>query len=318
MSGSTPILWTYLCLAVFVVAAALRVGKYLIMPVHLRWELYPVKHEAGKRADYGGSYLEETNWWTKERKSSLYNEMKFMIPEILFIRGLWEENRKLWWVSFPFHFGLYMLIGTFGLLVLGAISMLFGASITPDGGAFSALIYFTTILFGFLGITLGTLGSAGLIVRRLTDPELKPYTSLADLFNLVMFFAFFIAALATWLFFDHAFIGARAYIYSLFTFGGLPEGFAATTSVLGTITVILASFLTAYIPLTHMSHMFMKYFMYHEVRWQDEPNLKGSKLEAKILGNLGFKPTWSAPHIKGDGTKTWVDLATSTGLEEEK
>ncbi len=40
------------------------------MPIHLRWELYPVPHEAGK-AEYGGGYLEETSWWSKGVKSPL-------------------------------------------------------------------------------------------------------------------------------------------------------------------------------------------------------------------------------------------------------
>ena len=39
-------------------------------------------------------------------------------------------------------------------------------------------------------------------------------------------------------------------------------------------------------------------------------------VEAKMLKILGMKPTWAADHIKGDGVKTWVDVATSTGFEE--
>ncbi|MGA2957349.1 MAG: hypothetical protein ABSF48_16685 [Thermodesulfobacteriota bacterium] len=60
------------------------------MPLHVRWELYPVKHEAGKKAEYGGSYMEEPNWWGKKRERSLFNEIKYMVPEILLLRGLWE------------------------------------------------------------------------------------------------------------------------------------------------------------------------------------------------------------------------------------
>jgi hypothetical protein len=57
--------------------------------------------------------------------------------------------------------------------------------------------------------------------------------------------------------------------------------------------------------------MFMKYFLYHFVRWEDKPNFKGSRIEAMILKNLGFKPTWAAGHIGADGEKTWMDIATS-------
>ena len=83
----------------------------------------------------------------------------------------------------------------------------------------------------------------------------------------------------------------------------------------GGLTIVLAALLMAYIPLTHMSHMFMKYFMYHSVRWDDEPNLKGGKIEAAILKNLGFKPTWAAPHVGADGKKTWAEIATSMKKE---
>ncbi len=305
--------FSYLCLAIFVLAAVVRVYKQFTLPVHLRWELYPVKHEAGVKAEYGGSYMEEPNWWEKERKSSLFNELKFMGPEIVLLRGVWEENRKLWRLSFPFHFGLYMLIGTFILMVVGAAGMLFGGQIAPGGGI-GSLLYYLTILAGFVGLTLGTVGVAGLLYRRLSDPEMKNYSSPVDYFNLAFILFFFVVALLAWLFVDHSFDGARAYIYSLLTFSG--QGGEGRSS-LGWLTIVLASLLAAYIPLTHMSHMFMKYFMYHSVRWADEPNLKGSRIEAAVLENLGFKPTWAAPHIGADGTKTWGDLATS-GPKEAK
>lgn len=306
---------TYICLAIFVIAALVRVYRQYTLPLHLRWELYPVKHEAGKKAEYGGSYMEESNWWEKARPTSLFNEMKFMVPEILLLRGVWEENRRLWWVSFPFHFGLYMMIGTFGLILIGAIGMLAGVHIAPESEGLSLFLYYLTILVGFIGLTLGTIGGFGLFFRRLSDPEMKKYSSPADYFNMGFLLVFFVVALLAWLFFDHSFDGARAYVAALLTYGIPAEG---GKSFLGGLTIVLASLLVAYIPLTHMSHMFMKYFMYHNVRWEDEPNLKGSKVEAAILKNLGLKPTWAAPHIAGDGTKTWVDLATSGPKGEKK
>jgi len=305
--------FSYLGLAIFILATAVRVYKQLTLPLHLRWELYPVKHEAGVKAEYGGSYMEEPNWWQKERKSSFFNEVKYMVPEILFLRGVWEENRKLWWFSFPFHFGLYMVSGTFFLILIGAVGMLLGARVA-SGGGIGSLLYYLTILVGFVGLTLGTLGAAGLLYRRLSDPEMKNYSSPADYFNLIFILFFFGVALLAWLFVDFSFDGARAYLYSLLTFS---EQAGGARSSLGWLTIVLASLLMAYIPLTHMSHMFMKYFIYHYVRWEDEPNLKGSKIEAAILKNLGFKPTWAAPHVGADGTKTWVDLATS-GPKGEK
>jgi len=301
---------SYFCFIVFVIAAALRVYRQLTLPVHLRWELYPVKHETGDKAAYGGSYMEEPNWWEKVRKKSLGNELKFMIPEIFLLRGLREENPRLWNVSFPFHFGLYLLIGTFILLFIGAGSMFFGVRIAPGKGSIASLLYYGTILAGFLGLTLGAGGSAALLRRRLRDPALRNYSGVTDYFNLIFFLIFFVVSLLAWLFNDPSFDGARAYIYGLLTFGSQPQGYIAARSFLDGLAVVLASLVVAYIPLTHMSHMFMKYFMYHSVRWEDEPNLKGSRLEAAILQNLGFKPTWAASHVGADGQKTWGKIAS--------
>ena len=286
------------------------------MPLHVRWEIYPVPHEEGKKADYGGSYMEELNWWEKEKKSSLYNEIKYMVPEILLLRGLKEENPRLWRLSFPFHFGLYLLIGTLVLLVLGALGMILGVSIVPGKSAFPSLLYYLTILCGFLGLILGAGGTAALLRRRLRDPELRNYSSFSDYFNLVFFLIFLAAGLLAWVFHDHAFDGARAYIYSLLTLGGPAEGAGEGHTFLGALSIVLGSLIIAYLPLTHMSHMFMKYFLYHSVRWEDTPNLKGGKMEAAILQNLGFKPTWASPHIGADGEKTWGEIATSGPKEK--
>jgi hypothetical protein len=74
--------------------------------------------------------------------------------------------------------------------------------------------------------------------------------------------------------------------------------------------IVLGSALLAYIPLTHMSHFFTKWFLYHDVRWDVEVNRVGSRLEAAIGRQLGYRVSWDAAHIRGDGKKTWVDVAT--------
>jgi nitrate reductase gamma subunit len=287
-----------------------RVYKKVTLPLHLRWELYPVKHEPGEKAIYGGSYMEEPNWWEKVRKRSLGNELKFMIPEIFFLRGLREENPGLWKVSFPFHFGLYLLIGTLILLFIGAWAMIFGIRIVPGKGAIASFLYYGTILAGSLGLIMGAGGSAALLRRRLREPALRNYSGVMDYFNLISLLILFAVSLLAWLLNDPSFDGARAYIYGLLTFGGQPQGYAAARSLLGAAAIIVASLVIAYIPFTHMSHMFMKYFMYHSVRWEDEPNIKGSRVEAAILQNLGLKPTWAASHVGADGKKTWGEIAS--------
>ena len=108
--------------AVFLVACAWRAAVFARAPLHLRWELYPVPHEPPERASYGGSYLEHSEWWRHPRVSHLAGELRFMVPEILFLHALRTHNRPLWYRSFPFHFGLYLLAASMALLVLAAIA----------------------------------------------------------------------------------------------------------------------------------------------------------------------------------------------------
>jgi len=62
-----------------------------------------------------------------------------------------------------------------------------------------------------------------------------------------------------------------------------------------------------------MMHYLAKYFTYHKVRWDDAPNLKGSKIEREIKEALNQPVSWSAPHIQPG--KSWSEVAK--GLPED-
>ncbi len=109
-------LFVYGCAIACLAGCAARVIRYASMPRHLRWEIYPLPHEPPERVAHGGSYFEDVDWWTRPRKFHLGGELKMMLPEMLLLRGLWDFNRRVWWRSFPFHFGLYLVIGS-GVLV---------------------------------------------------------------------------------------------------------------------------------------------------------------------------------------------------------
>ncbi len=88
------LIFAYVAVCVFAIGFIWRASRIAKMPVHLRWELAPVPHEKS-RASYGGSYLEEFEWWTKPREKSLLNEGFYMFQEIVFLKGVWERNRPL-------------------------------------------------------------------------------------------------------------------------------------------------------------------------------------------------------------------------------
>jgi len=308
-------LLSYLCIAAFVIATGYRIYRQMTLPVHVRWEIYPVQTETAAKAAYGGSYLEEIDWWEKKRGRSLLNEVRYMVPEILFIRGLWKENRGLWWVSFPFHFGLYLMIATFVLLVIHAAFTLWGAAGFGEGSSPRILLDGLIALMGWIGLILGTIGSLGLLHRRLTDPELRNYATPADYFNLILILLFFLSALVACLSGDPLLGGAKAYTLGLLTGGNPPVPYLPGQSAPGILAIVSASLLAAYIPLTHMSHMFMKYFLYHDVKWDDAPNRRGGRIEAAVRKNLALRPTWGAKHVEADGQKTWGDIASSAPKE---
>ncbi|MBP1710032.1 MAG: Nitrate reductase gamma subunit [Deltaproteobacteria bacterium] len=306
---------TYLCIAVFIGATGCLIYRQLNLPLHVRWEIYPVRHETTAKLAYGGSYMEEVNWWNNPYKSSRFNELKYMVPEILFLRGLWKENRSLWRVSFPLHFGLYLMISTFGLLLLHTCLTLWGFSAIAAGGAVNFLLSVLIVSAGWSGLILGNIGSLGMLYRRLTDRELRDYSSFADYFNILFICLFFLSAFVACLSGDPFLEGAKAYTFGLLTAGSSLNRYAPGQNVIGMVTIVSASLLVAYIPLTQMSHMFMKYFLYHNVKWDDLPNRPGGQMEVAIKNNFKLKPTWQAKHIGANGQKSWHDIASSAPKE---
>jgi nitrate reductase gamma subunit len=300
-------LTAYAAVVVFAVAVAARVIMWSKLPMHIRWELYPVAHEAS-RAHYGGSYLEETDWWTKPREKSMIGELKVMIPEILFLEALKEHNPKLWIRSFPFHFGLYLTAAWAGLMAVSGVLSAAAPSLVEGG--LGVLLKYGIIAFGAAGLCLAILGALGLLQRRLGTPELRDFTAPADIFNLLFFVATFGLTFISFLAVDRDFSKFSFLVANLVTFklGTLPgEGMEV---LLPQVSLVLLCLLMAYIPLTHMSHFVGKYFAYHAIRWNDEPNLRGGAQEAEIGRLLSQPISWAAPHIRGDGKKTWVDAAT--------
>ena len=288
---------SYTSAAIFVGAVVYRCVKISRMPIHLRWELYPVAHDKGRA---GGSYLQELDWWTKPRQTSRVGELKVMVPEILLLAGVWKHNRSHWLRSYPFHLGLYFLAGLIVLLLVGPLTGV-------------ALVRMTSVC-GFAGLGLGLLGAVALLARRILESDYREYTKGADYFNLLFFILVLAVALATHVSVDSDFKALRAYFARLVTFD---FSAAAALPVLSGVEILLASLLLAYIPLTHMSHFFTKWFTWHHIRWDDEPNLAGSKIEATVGQALQFPVSWAAPHIRGDGKKTWAEIAAESGANGE-
>jgi len=269
--------------------------KYARAPEHLRWDLYPVAHEP--RRAYGGSHLEEKDWWTKPRKKSLWGEVSFMLEEILWLKGVRANNKKLWFGSLPFHWGLYLLVVTSA----GLLAAAFGFDFPLSSGLLAVL--------GGAGGLLTAVGALILLAIRSGDARLRPYTTLLDRLNLALL----------------GVLGGLSAAVAV-----LPPGMTRVTSAVDRIlhlrspevSVLLgaqmavAGLFIFYLPFTRMVHFFSKYFTYHAVRWDDRPVTEGSRLERRLRGALDFGVAWSADHIQTGST--WGEVATTLPGDDKK
>jgi nitrate reductase gamma subunit len=293
---------------VFVIAFGVKILKYLFMPMHVRWELMPVPHE-GKA--WGGSAFEELDHWEHPRHKNYLAQYKFMVPEVLFIRALYEDNRPLWYWSFPFHMGLYLCIGGLVFLAVGALLQIGG--LTPQVSAFASFVQALTTVFGVVGYILGTIGVVGLTIKRMTDPELTEFTAGIDYMNLLWLGAIFVTGFLVWIS-DPGFSVARDYLASLITFKPMTKSMGA----LHVINLLLFIGFWAYFPFTHMTHMISKYFMWDKVKWEDAPNIGDPSMDSKIKKYLAYPVTWAAPHVGAEGgKKSWAEVATENPFAKE-
>jgi nitrate reductase gamma subunit len=307
--GGLQILF-YIAMLIFIVGTAYKAIKIARMPLHLRWDLYPIPHEPGK-GHYGGSYYEEINWWTKPAKVSISSEIKEMAKEILFIQSMYHNNRPLWLFSFPFHFGLYLMVVFVLLVYLGAFLQVMGMDVSSAGTHWlGSLVYTLTIPFGLIGSIIGLYGVLGLFIMRSVKYDLRATSTWTDYFNLLLLMAVFATGITGWATVDSTFEQSRAFIGSLMTMSSAP----VLPTIVSVHTILAAVFLL-WLPMTHMTHFVGKYFTYHKVRWEDHPNIRGSKLEKTVIEALGYPITWAAPHIKSGGT--WAEAATATDEEKE-
>lgn len=285
----------YLSIFLFLGISAYKAYQFAKLPLHGRMELYPVPKEKGH--EHGGSYYEQVEWWNKERQVSHGTELIEMLKEMLFIKKLFDHQRPLWWISYSLHLGIYVLIVWTLLLVAGAITLLSGGEISSTAGIWGALIYYLTAITGLIGLILAAFGSAMLLLRRLFEDNLRKYTTPQEFFNLALLYGAVITGIFVWIG-DLSFTSAREVTANLISF----TPFQAST--LFVVHLILLLIMFAYIPMSKMSHYVGKYFTFHKVLWENDPNLKGSEIEKKVKEGTAYRPTqsWSAPHITGANT----------------
>jgi nitrate reductase gamma subunit len=300
---------TYASLLIAVLAMLAKALRYLRAPQHFRWELYPVPHERG-RAEYGGSYLEELDWWTKKRHSDKLRELREMMAEIIFLKGVFHHNVRVWTFSFPFHLGLYLVIAWLLLLLGGSVLELAGVPVGQNAALPGAVVHYLTFFTGYIGLVLAGLGALGLFFWRASSKGQRAYNSPAEYFNLLFFVVVVAVTLISQVTLDQGFVGLRTYVGGLATFSKV-----VIASPLFVAEIVLISLLIMYIPLSRMSHFVAKYFLYHSVRWNDKPNVRGSALEKQLMKLLEQNVGWAGPHIQTG--ESWKAVVTKESHHEQ-
>jgi len=287
----------YAAIACFVFGCARRVRQYAPLPAHLRWELYPVPHEPPTRIQHGGSYFEESDWWTKPRPRYRAGELRVMIAEIFLLKSVRESNRRLWWSSQLFHLGFYLCFASCSvLIVLTGISFAAApAWLEPVARIASG--------FGRAGLALTMLGALVLLLHRIRERELRDYTHPADYVHLAVIGA--AAALLLAGGYSVSAPGALGLIRGAFLFDS-----GVHVPVLLAAGMLMALGLLAYVPYSQMAHFIGKYFAFHSVRWDDAPNRQDA-FAGQISSSLALRPTWSAQHFGAAGSRSWAEIAAA-------
>lgn len=297
-----PVTLTLLAaILVFILGNLYRVVKVMLMPAHLRWDLYPIPKGSRERQAYGGSYFEETGWWTKPIETGRGGQVTFMLKEVFFLRGVFENFRALWVWSLLLHWGLYLYMVSAAAAIVVAVS---GAHL-----AFVRAVLSNTAFAGFVAAcALGVVGSLGLLATRILHSRLKGYTKRAALFNLSLLAAIFVSGLI-------ALFNPRHDLLTVFV-DAVKWRHATGMYSSGTCChfVLVALFLV-YFPFTHMTHMYMKYFTWHGVRWDDTPARSDEGIRKHIANNLARRVSWQAPHIKSESGQSWANVASSSGAQ---
>jgi nitrate reductase gamma subunit len=281
-------LLTYFAYVFVVVMYTVKAITYARMPIHLRWELYPLP-----------------------QYKSFIIRFIFVLKDNFYLGEYFHEKRGYWLVLFPWHMGFILIITLHILSFFGAFAMLRGLSISAEtvnivGRGF----YYVILVIGVCSFTAGSFGSIGLLIKRISDRELKAYSAPVNYFNYFFTMIVFLSGLYAWYFVDPTFSAYRVFWKGLLTLS--PKDVEPATA----IHIFLFALFLIYLPFTRSMHYITRFFAYFWILWDEAPNVKGSKIEQKVIKLLNQPVSWSAPHIQSN--KRWSEVASEVKFPENR
>ena len=307
--GTLLIVLTYFAYIFIVAVYAFKVAKWMRMPTHIRWDLYPVIHEEQYR--YGGSYYEKQEWWTRPRPKKTGRSLWYALKDSFYMGEYYKRNPLYWLFLLPWHLGFIFIIMFHILCFFAAIAMVGGLTIAAASPDMAGRIFYNILLLtGGIAFVGGTFGCIGMPIIKLADRGLRTYAMPMNFFNYVFFLIVYSTGLYSWLVFDPTLTEYRTYWVGLVTL---------TPPTLHPVTIlhiILFDVFLIYLPFTRSTHYITRILAYFYIRWDDEPNLRGSAMEKQINELLQQKQSWEGTHIPRGSS--WAEAAMSSGLSETK
>lgn len=287
---------------IFVTAMySVKAVKFLRLPRHLRWELYPVMHEEKYR--YGGSYFEEMDWIGRTRRKGWLRSTLYLLKEYFTLGEYFKRHKSYWLALYPWHIGFILIISFHIFTFFAAVAMLLGLPVSGDSPVLAGkMFYYIVLLVGLVSFISGLLGSIGIIIKRLVDYDLRSYATPQNYITYLFCLVVFLSGLYAWAFVDPTFSEYREFWVGLITLKPIVVAPGAA------VHIILFDLFLIYLPFTRSMHYVTRFFAFFLIRWDDEPNLRGSKIERELMELFGHKVTWAAPHIKSG--KTWGEQVT--------
>jgi nitrate reductase gamma subunit len=300
---------TYIAYAFIIVMYARKAMRYARMPVHLRWDLYSGVHVDGD--GHVGPPHDHLTGKTKLVRNRFLKGFLFLLKDNFYLGEYFHKNRGYWFVLFPWHVGFILIITLHILCFFAALSMILGLSVSPDSlNPAGRILYYVILVTGVGSFATGSFGSAGMIVKRLTNRQLRAYASPVNYFNYLFLLAVFLSGFYAWYFVDPTFSEYRVFWRGLITL--TPRHVAIPSA----IHIVLFAFLLLYLPFTRSMHYITRFFSFLWVYWDDRPNVRGSAIEETVQGHLNQPVSWSAPHIPSG--KRWVELASEATISSPR
>ncbi|WP_353683581.1 hypothetical protein V4D30_06800 [Thermodesulfovibrio sp. 3907-1M] len=282
---------------IMILGIAIKFYRISKMPLNLRWEIYPLPHEAEEKRKYGGSYMEEVDWQDKKPERYFMGEIIEPLKEIFYLHRVKKFNPYGIWIwSLALHWGIWLLFLWMGILLIN--------------GVFNWEIASKLDFVAYLSYILGILGILGLIIKRVSTHDLKIYTSGIDYFNLLFLLILFTSGLFA-IMKDNGTDQFLAYLNGVLN-GGVPVHELSTITI---VHFVIFELFLIYIPVSRFFHGPVKYSTFHSILWNDMYQIKSSTEEKKISEQLNYKVEWSGPHILSH--QTWLENAQNTNLHEK-